>query len=217
VFYRAWWNDSQYWRNLPFWNLIFSLVLNDYEARPNAYIMDTTKYLLSMGIGAFYGFGPAHNTLAGPYDLIQQVYNETYDIRQYPPVIIQPQGYELKNPDAKTVYYSLQFPNALEFKPSTRARASIISDLHEVRMLLKRYEREFLANKFNIEGTSFADLFKLAQYDYFHKALDLHDGMRDSGEMAEDVNLRTTVDGQVHKEFPGACLFATGCVRVSRK
>jgi hypothetical protein len=214
-FYKGWWSDSEYWRNLPFWSLIFSLVLNEYEARPNAYIMDTAKYLLSMGVGAFCGFGPALNTMAGPYDLIQRVYNDVYDIRHYPPVIIQPQNFKLFDANAKPTYYSLQFPNALEFKPSTRSRTSIISDLHEIRMLMKRYEREFLTNKFNIEGTSFAQLFNVAQYDYFHKANELHDGMRDSGEMAEDANLRTTVDGQVHDAFPASCLFSKGCIRIN--
>jgi hypothetical protein len=216
-FYRSGWAANEIWRNQPLWNLVFSLVLKDYEAKPNAYIMDTAKYLLNMGVGALYGFGPATNTVAGPFDLIQMVYKEIYDIKNYPPIIMQPKLFDFKKESANPVYYSLQFPNSLEFKPSSRMRTSIISDLHEIRSLMLRYERDLLSDKFNLGGTSFSELFLKAKLDYFHSGVDLHEGMIDSANMAEDVNLRKTLDGIIHEEFPGSCLFGKGCIRLSSK
>ncbi len=216
-FHSSGWAATEYWRNQPMWNLIFSLILKEYESRPNAYIMDTAKYLLNLGVGAFTGLGPVRDTLSGPWDLIQEIYSEIYEIRNYPPIIIQPQLFNMRDHSSPPVYYSLQFPNASEFKPSTRVKVSIISDLHEIRSLMKRYERDLLSDKFNLGGTSLHDLFNLVEYDYFHHALELHEGMLNTEEMAKDVYLRTTIDGKVHASFPATCLFGRGCVRLSHK
>ncbi len=216
-FRRSGWGASEFWRNQPIWNLIFSLVVQNYESKPNAYIMDTVKYLLNMGIGSMPGLGPVSDTTVGPFDFIQEVYSNIYEIRHYPPIVIQPQLFDMKNKNANPVYYSLQFPNALEFKPSSRKRASIISDLHEIRSLMKRYESEMLSDKYNIDGTSLMSLFNKVRYDYFHSAVELHEGMRDSAEMANDIRLRTTLDGKVYNTFPSTCLFGKGCIRVAPK
>jgi hypothetical protein len=216
-FYHSGWAGNEFWRNQPIWNLIFSLILKDYESRPNAYVMDTAKYLLNMGAGALPGLGPVRDTTAGPFDLIQDIYTNVYDIRNYPPIIIQPQRFRLRDTSAPPVYYSLQFPNALEFKPSSRMRASVISDLHEIRSLMMRYEQELLSNRFNIGGTSLRDLFDRISYDYFHSGVELHNGMRDSKEMLSDIGLRTTLDGKLHDSFPSSCLFGKGCIRLAQK
>lgn len=215
-FYRSGWAGNEIWRNQPMWSLIFSLVLKDYEAKPNAYIMDTVKYLLNMGVGALTGFGPATNTIAGPFDLIQEVYQNIYNLKNYPPIIMQLKLFEFKKDNADPIYYSLQFPNALEFKPSTRMRTSIISDLHEIRSLMLRYEKDLSSGKFNIEDTSFSTLFSKVKFDYFHSGVSLHEGMIDSSKMSEDVNLRKTVNGKTYEEFPSSCLFGKGCIRLSK-
>ncbi len=180
--------------------------------------MDTAKYLLHIGINAVCGLGPAIDNSAGPIAGLQKVYNEIYDLKHYPPIIIQPHRFDIYNPNARPVYYALQFPNALEFKPNSRLRTSIITDLHEIRSLMLRYSKEFLSNKFKIDGTPFYDLFNYTQYDYFHHHVELHSGMRNSTEMpAEDPNLLRTVDGVTHKTFPESSAFVTGCIRLSHK
>ncbi len=118
----------------------------------------------------------------------------------------------------EAVYYSLQFPTNQEFKPSSRKRVSLITDLHEIRSLMLRYEQQLLSDTYNIEETSFYELFKCAKYDYFHNSVELHPGMRNSAEMAaEDKRLITTLDKMAHKNFPDKCAFLKGCIRVSTK
>lgn len=217
-FHDSAWSASEIWRNQFIWNLIFSLILEKYEARPSAYIMDTAKYLLYMGVAAFSGFAPTRNNLAGPFEEIQKIYTEEYGLRNYPPIIMQPDIFNMFDSKAHPVYYSLQFPNALEFKPSSRVRTSIVSDLHEIKSLMMRYEQELSSNKFNIGGTSLHDVFHYTQYDYFHNGVELHAGMRNSAEMAkEDKNLITTLDGNLHNTFPDTCSFVKGCIRLSHK
>lgn len=213
------WAASELWSNQFMWNLVFSLILKDYEGKPNAYIMDTVQYLLNAGISAFPGLAPVQNTLGGPFDKIQQIYDAgAYGLRNYPPIIVQSKMFNMHNPTTYPVYYSLQYPNAPEFKPSSRVRTSLISDLHEIRSLLIRCEQDLLSDKFNLGATSLGNLFNLVEYDYFHNGVDLHIGMRDSAEIAkEDKRFLTTLDGKVHKNFPDTCSFVTGCIRISLK
>lgn len=212
------WGVTELWRNQFIWNVIFSLILYGYEARPNAYITDTVKYLIYAGVRAFPAFSPARSNLGGPFKEIQKIYQEEYGLKTYPPVILQPDMFDMYNPASHPIYYSLQFPNASEFRPSSRSRANIISDLHEIRSLMIRYERELLSDRFNIKDTALYDVFRHTQYDYFHSGVDLHLGMRHSSEMAaEDKGLLTTVDGKVHENFPETASFLKGCIRISRK
>ncbi len=216
-FQNAAWGGSEFWRNLPIHNLIFSLILKDYESRPSAYIMDTAKYLINMAMGALPGLAPARSNLAGPFDSIQRIYTKEYEL-DYPPIILQPELFNMRDPKSHPVYYSLQFPNALEFKPNTRARISLISDLHEIRSLMVRYERELLSGRFNIGGTSLEDVFKYTKFDYFHSHVDLHSGMRDSFEMFdEDPFLSTTLNGVAHNNYPEKVPFLHGCIRLAHK
>lgn len=216
-FYHSGWLNAEHWRNKPFWDMVVSLILEQYEARPNAYIMDTARYLLDLGVGALPGFTPVQNTQAGPFDLIQEIYNTIYEIRNYPPIILQLNFFDMYDAAAHPVYYSLQFPSALDFKPNSRVKSSIVSDLHEIRSLMLRYQRDFLSDKFNLNGTSFFDLFNKVQYDYFHNVPELHQGMLNTDEMINDINLRKTLDGKIFESFPSSCLFVKGCIRVSQK
>lgn len=212
------WRGSEHWRNQYIWNLIFSLILKNYEARSSAYVMDTAKHLLYIGVGSFSGFAPCRDDTAGPFREIQTIYQNDYELRPYPPIIMQPELFDMYDTKGHSVYYSLQFPNALEFKPNSRLRTSAIADLHEIRSLMIRYEQELTSEKFNISGTSFNHLFQQAQYDYFHNGVDLHIGMRNSAEMPqEDKSLLTTLDGIEHTEFPDTCSFVRGCIRISHK
>jgi hypothetical protein len=217
-FQDAAWGGSELWRNQFIWDLIFSLILKSYETRLNAEVMDTAKYLLYMGVAAFPGLAPARNNLAGPFAEIQKIYTNEYGLKDYPPLIMQPDVFNMYDPQGEPVYYSLAFPNAGEFKPSSRIRTSIISDLHEIRSLMIRCEYELLADKFNTGSTSLDDLFHHTQYDYFHNGVQLHVGMHNSAELAkEDKMFLTTLDGVLHKNFPETCSFVKGCIRLSRK
>lgn len=213
------WIGSEFWRNQPIFNLIFSVILKNYESRPSAYIMDTVKYLLYVGIGFFPGMAPAYqNTLAGPFDEIQKIYLQDYELKYYAPTIMQPILFNMYDVNSFPVYYSLQFPNALEFKPNARARVSIISDMHEIKSLLTRYQNEFLSEKFNVGNTSLDDIFKNTKYDYFHTGVELHEGMRNSCEIAEDdTRFLTSYCEETAKNFPDTCSFVKGCIRLSHK
>ncbi len=217
-FYRSIWSGTEFLRNQPIWSLIHSLILQHYEGRPSAYVCDTVKYLIHVGIGAQPGFAPARNNSAGPIEGLQKVYKEEYEIRNYLPIIMCPERFRMNKAGTPPVYYSLQFPTAIEFGKSTRARTSLISDLHDIRSLLIRYSSEILSNQYQTDGTPIHEMFGLVEFDYFHNNVDLHSGMRSSKEMANgDNGLLTTLDGETCSEFPDMCSFVKDCIRLSHK
>jgi hypothetical protein len=67
---------SELSRNQTVWQLIFSLMLKGYEGRPSAYICDTVKNLMHMGVGAHPGLAPAIDNVAGPIEGIQEIYRD---------------------------------------------------------------------------------------------------------------------------------------------
>ena len=216
--HRLVWGGTELWRNQPIWNLIFSLMLQEYQARPSAYICDTVKYLMHIAIGSQSGFAPAQDNTSGPISGLQQVYERYYEIKGYPPIIMCPSTFTMNSASSLPVYYSLQFPISMEFGKRSSLRTSFISDLHDIRALLIRYSKEILSNKYLTEGTPMHDLFNLVDFDYFHNNVELHTGMRNSREMRlGDSRLITTMDGKIHDNFPDMCSFVKGCIRVSSR
>jgi hypothetical protein len=126
-FYRSTWQTTEYWRNRAVWDLVFSVIVMNNKIRPNAYIVDTVKYLLAVGIGAQSGFSPATNNSAGPISELQKIYMQEYDIRDYPPIIMHSASFDINNNKQSPIYYSLQFPTAIEFSPKSRTRTSLLS------------------------------------------------------------------------------------------
>ena len=212
------WCDAGLTINHVIWNLVFSLILKDYEIRPSAYILDTVKYLLYMSVGAFTGLAPARDNTGGPFETIQRIYLEDYELKNYAPVIIQPVVFNTDELSASPGYYSLQNPIAFEFKQNSRVKTSIISDLHEIRNLIIRYEKEVSTKKFNLEQTVLGTVFDNVQFDYFHNNVELHQGMRNSIDIfQEDPSFSTTIDGRKFNEYPDNSSFVRGCVRLAKK
>ncbi|MFN3234937.1 MAG: hypothetical protein ACE365_05955 [Gammaproteobacteria bacterium] len=216
--HRMAWKGSEATRNQPMWNLIYSLILQGYQGKPSAYICDTAKFLMYVGVGAQPAIAPTRDNICGPIAGLQKIYKEIYDIRGYPPIIMAPATFKMDEHHGPPVYYSLQFPTAMEFGKSSRARTSFIQDLHEIRSLLIRYELEILSNKYQTKNTPMHDLFHSVQFDYFHNNVELHAGMKNSKEIVnDDPGLLTTLDGEKYDAFPDMCTFVKGCIRISHK
>lgn len=218
-FKKSAWGASEFWRNQATYNLISSLILNEYEGKPSAYIMDTAKYIIHVAMGALPGLAPAKDNLAGPFEEIQRIYEEEYGLN-YAPVILQPTLLDLANDKASPVYCSLNFPNALEFKQNSRIKSNLITDLRELRSLMVRYEKELLSGKFNIANTSLGDVFNRVKFDYFHtgSGAPAMGGIRESDEMIKnDPALKRSLSGKEYEEHPNKVLFLNGCIKLSSK
>ncbi len=212
------WGGNELANNHVIYDLVSSLILKDYEIRPSAYTLDIVKYLLYIAVGAFAGLAPATNNLGGPFELIQDAYENIYGLKKYAATIIQPQLFDPDNPRSKPAYYSLSHPVAFEFKQSSRSRTNHMTDLIEVMSVLNRFMRELSTDKFNISQSALGDVCEKVVLEYFHNHTVPHPGIRSSAEMLnEDPRFTTTIKGKKFSENPGKCSFIQALIRVSQK
>ena len=215
---KAVWEGSEFWRNYFFWNILFSTIKEVRGLKPSPYIDDTVKYLFFIGIGAVTGFCPATNSEVAPIAGLQKVYIDFYNLKKYLPVIMRPNIFAIDSKKPKPVYYSLQFPNAVEFSPKTRDRSSFITDLYEIRSLLNKYLVEILSGQFNVEETPLYKMAKNVNFDYFHNNVQQYPGMKESALIPiEDPNFFVGFDDKNIDLFPANSAFVKGCIRISQK
>ena len=217
--YRTAWNNTEFWRNQPFWHIIYSIILREFQRKCSAYIADTAKHLMHIGVGSQPGFMPATDNIAAPISGLQQVYYDTYGLRKYPLIFMTPAFFDLDDPQALPVYYSLQFPIASELGQSTRSRNSLIDDLHEVRSLLVRCESEILSGRFNVDNTPLKKMFQSVEFSCFHAATELRRHMKSSIEiMQNDLRFSKNLDGTQFPNFLSQKVaFLNGGVCISHK
>lgn len=213
------WRGYSFWRSEFIWNLIFSFIQKEKNLKPNPYIADTTKHLLSMAVGAYPGFSPAINDDVGPISCIQKVFAEIYQLNNYPPIIMQPHYFSTDTHD-RDVYYSLEYPTTFCFSPKARRLSNKIVDLIDIKYLLKRYIDMINSGNLNLEGTPLSNLDTRMTYSYYHSDARLSDNINCSKLIfQEDPNFKKASKKYWESDmsFPEKSPFLNGCIRLSKK
>jgi hypothetical protein len=218
-FYRTVWEATEFGRNTPIWNLIYSIILQEFQGKASSYISETVKYLMHIGTGAQPGFAPAVDDIPAPVSGLQKVYYDVYGLTKYPLIMMVPAFFDLYDPQSMPVYYSLQFPTATEFGKNTRARNSFVDDLHEIKSLLVRCESEITSDRFNVENTPLKKAFQSVEFCYFHAIKELRSHMKNSIEMMQsDFRFSKNLDGRAFPDFLSQKVpFMSGGIRISHK
>jgi hypothetical protein len=212
------WQRTGFFRNQVYWDLIFSLVDSKASAKIPAYISRTVQHLIYLGAGALPGYAPAVNDDDAPISLIQQAYLEIYRLKNYYPIIMQPTALA-RDPQARPIYYSLQFPSALEFIQKSTVGSSTISDLADVQLILERYIKLLNDMPLNLGNTPVTDMLKVVKFDFFHSDVESYPTIRPAAEIpVEDTSFtKIKVPHPDNNVFPENSGFVRGCVRLSRK
>lgn len=218
-FYRRMWEATEFGRNTPIWNLIFSIILQEFQGKASSYISETVKYLMYIATGAQPGFAPVTDNIAAPIRGIQQVYYDIYGLTKYPLIIMTPAFFNLDDPQSLPIYYSLQFPTATEFGKSTRMRNSFVDDLQEIKSLLVRCGKEILSDRFNVDNTPLQKAFQIIEFCCFHSIKELRSHMKNSLEiMQSDVRFSNNLEGGKFPDFLSQKIpFMSGGIRISHK
>lgn len=216
-FYRYAWEQVDYWQNQFVWNLIFSIIQRETNLRTNLFVADTIKCLLAIASGGAPGFAPATDNCAGPIRGLQQAYQDIYGLKNYLPIIMQPARFDIQAEQVPPVYYSLQFPTAIEFGPKSSKHSSLLTDLNDLRAMIEKYLEALRSNQYNIEQTPLYAAIQQVKFDFFHTNVGLYEGIRDTMQLPqEDINLTTALIDAQAKEFPAAAAFLKGCIRLSK-
>lgn len=206
------WGGSEYLRNLFTWNTVYSMIQQKLDIKPNPYVADITKHLIAMGVQEMPGFAPANTDNIAPISLIQSVYEDIYGLERYAPIVLAPSFVDKNNP----IYYSLEYPTALEFSPPSRANASKIHNLFEIGALIKKYLKVLSDNTLNLQQTPIGDLDSNVQYDLFHTDPENYSTISSTKKLfEEDPTFR--VGKYSNSELPESALFLRGCVRIKLK
>lgn len=207
------WKGSAYWRNQFMANLMWTHIQRKEGIKPSAYIADLAKHLVAVALGALPGFGLARDDSLGPFSRIQQAYLDVYRMRDYPPIIMQPDYFMPQK--GGSVYASLQFLSAMDLSPKSNDRSSTIADLYAVQSLLKKYLRGVTEDSYNMKGTRLYEMAKSVSYEFYHSdSGDYPHILNTSNIPKRDPNVMDLMKRYPRTLFPDTGSFLRGCVRV---
>jgi len=211
------WQKTAYWRNKVYYDYVFSCIQQKRNLKPNPYLADTAKCLMTIALGALPGFAPAIDNVAAPIDLIQKAYVECYGLKKYAPTIMQPSYFSFEA-SARPIYYSLQHPTTLEFSPRSKQTPNTLEDLDELKHILQVFLKEVSSKKMKIEEGVMGQIAEKVSFDFFHTKSDKRGEIISTKELSgADDTLTHSLIKKSSNRFAENGSFARGCVRISHK
>lgn len=196
----------------------FANILQRRRIKPNPYIIDTFKHLISIATGILPAFKAVHkNQKPGPVDELMKIYLEEYGLKTYYPSMMYSDYFN--HSDNDSAYYSLQVPTCHDSTSSNRRSTSVRTDLFELVELLDNFTLELTNGNLGAGSSYIFDLFSKIQFDFFHSEEDKDRGVHPPQDIGkEDKNLLYLPEGKFgNREFCDRSSFVRGCVRISKK
>lgn len=213
------WSNSEYERHRHYFDTIFSVIQQRRNLKPNPYLSDTARYLITIAAGEAVSYAPACNNDSLPLDIIQKAYIESYGLKKYTPTIMQPAHFDIETHN-KPVYYSMQNPSTAIFSPKSRQISSTLFEMRELAYIMKIFVEELTkTNSFCADTTLFKVLQKV-QFNYFHNEKDSHHIIKPSTEIAEIDNrflFSNYHDSIPDAKFASDAKFLRGCISIQEK
>ncbi len=207
------WRNNLYQMNSNFFELIFSLTQAKQNLKPNPYLADITRYLLSMAVGSSPGFVAASNEIAAPIKMIQKAFLDSYGLK-YAPVIMHI-GY--LNSLYDHVYYGLQYPITMAFSPSSRRDARTIIELRELKHITDKLLHDIKKPTSVCKNTIAHKVVNQIVVDFFHNKSDTLEEINLTSAMPlQDPWLQKSLVNDDIMPFADSGAFVRGCVRLSR-
>lgn len=204
------WKQFQLLEDFTDFSLLWSFFIHAINLRnlkPRSYLIDTVRHLILISKGSAIAFKPSTDDTGLPMNLIQQIYVNDYNLKDYIPNIMQPAKFT-KN---SKVYYSLSFPTLFNSSPYCRNPPSIIEDQREIKRLL-----DILINTIHqIENHSVNSL-KNIKFELFHSGNDPFGQILSSKIISEDDArfLEYNSNGKEARVFCSSSSFFNGCIAI---
>lgn len=170
------------------------------------YLIETAKYIVSLGLGAGVGFKVADNSEScAPTTLIQQLYIEHYGLKTYAPLMMIPGYYE--KPQEK-IYYSLQFPSGLISVPRVKNSSNVITMLRELKTIFQYLKNQALVPRMG-------SCIRKVGFDFYHNGADPADCIYSGNEaLKADKIMQEILECYPNRSFPDAASFFRGAIAV---
>lgn len=166
LFQKAW-DETNYIRNQYFFDVSFSIMKEQENAKQNHYIYDTARHIFDIAVGAFPGLAPTDTTEMLPLDVIQKYLSESYGLKKYIPTIISPNYFSIEN--NYPVYYSMHYPTLRLFSPkSTTNKKSVLSDIQDLSRALNKFSKRILDANSIWGGTILQEVTEKLRFEFVH-------------------------------------------------
>lgn len=197
------------------WETILNIILKKQDIRPTLYINNMVKHILQIGTGIIPGTSPDTSNKKAPIEIIQKVFTDIYNIKDYIPTIMTPNYFYPHHDQRKPIYYSMHNPNLLD-TPKKKDNSSNISDLYEVKSLLDKYIYYMKTNEFNIEHTQFHKFFNNSQVSAIHTHPERYTTIEPVDNIfSSDSRFKKTLYPTKNKEIARFGAFFKGCFKIS--
>lgn len=213
------WHQYQYERNRIYYDISFSMIQKKRNLKPNPYLADTARHLFATALGAAPGYVPVLNDDALPYSVLQKVFVSSYGLKKYFPTLMKP-GHFCFEEDCLPVYYSLQHPSQHVFSPKSRQASSTISEIRELKHIMRIFTEELAQDTSACSGTIVGQIAKCVSFNYFHNKIDRHKQIQCSSQI-ERLDKRFNAANHKYKytdaTFASDAPFVRGCISIGGK
>lgn len=173
--------------------------VRDQGVKAGPYVINTIKHLSALRDGSYPGFAVAQNEDCIPLNLIQECYINSYLLKDYCPLIIEPRLLNKANPCS--IYYSLSFPTLLEWAPRSRVANNLLNDMRELKLLANIYETTLQENNL---------------FEYFHNEEDCLGEIKYTGLLPKlDISFVCTHKFKNNCDFSENSIFLRGCIKIN--
>ena len=212
LFKRAW-KITEFWRNEYLWNMVFSIFMDEKIVRINPFIGDTVKHLMYMAVGAQPGFAPSNNVDFAPIPAFQKTLKEVYQI-DYEPIFMLPQTFQKNCP--QPVYYSLAYPNTMEFSPSTKKISTKANDLEEILLCMKKYLHFLKTSDLNIQDSAVYEMAQKVAFSFYHPSHEDNNIQKTEALFDQDGSFKAATNvKKINLPLPKNATFFKGCVKIT--
>lgn len=208
------WLFSSYRRNHIYYDIAFSIIQKKRNLKPNPYLVDTARHLFTAALGAAPAYIPATGDTALPMSCLQKVYNHSYGLKKYTPVIMQPTHFQFEQ-DILPIYYSLQNPSTFVFSPKSRKISSTLFEMRELEHIINIFVEE-LSDDYSIcSDTIIGKVSKEIEFIFYHNKHDRHRTIRSSLEVtSHDPRF---ILKNFNAKFASDSPFLRGCISIKKK
>jgi hypothetical protein len=215
--YETAWQQFIYEINRDTYDMIFSVIQQHRNLKPNPYLADTAKHLFATAIGAAPGYAPAINDDSLPISLLQKAYAEIYGLKKYIPTIMQPTYFNFEA-SKYPVYYSLQNPATHVFSPKSRETSSTLYEMRELEYVMQIFAEELSKKDSMCSDTIMGSAAREVKFDYYHNKSDRHGIISLSDEIIKlDDRFSFSSTHNSQAVFASDSPFLRGCISIKTR
>ena len=171
------WQGSEHERNQFYFDISYSLLLNNVTHVINPYLTDTLRHLLDVCIGAYPGLSAINNSELIPLKQIQHTLLFSYGLKKYYPTIIGP-SYFNYNDTTSCVYYSLQYPTTKIFSPKTQKTPSNHKNLESLRTLFNKFIPKIIEKNGSWHNSMLQEALQNTKFTFIHNHISKSNGLK---------------------------------------